>query len=72
MRKYIILTLVLSLVGAKAWAEEDFTVENADGVTIYYNIINDGTEVEVRRGVYNGHNPINLVIPEEVTYQDKR
>ena len=48
-----LLTLLMSMVGA-----------NADGVPIYYNYINDGTELEVtRKGKYRGV----VVIPEEVT-----
>ena len=26
----------------------DFALENADGVTIYYNYINDGQELEIK------------------------
>ena len=43
----ILLTMLMSMVGIKALAWEDIAVENADGVTIYYNYINDGTELEV-------------------------
>lgn len=47
----------------------DIAVENADGVTIYYNYCNDGKELEVTyeikdRGLYSG----DINIPEEVTY----
>ena len=47
----------------------DIAVQNADGVTIFYNYINDGTELEVTfRGVrYQG----NVVIPEEVTFMNR-
>jgi len=49
----------------------DIEVQNADGVTIYYNYINDGTELEVTfRGSsyeYQG----NVAIPEEVTYMNR-
>ena len=52
----------------------DIEVQNADGVTIYYNLINDGTELEVTfRG--NGSYPYeyhgNVVIPEEVTFMNR-
>lgn len=66
-KKYysIILTLVLFLFGTKAMAH-DIAVANADGVTIYYNYINEGKELEVASGGsrYRG----SVVIPEEVTY----
>ena len=43
-------------------------VQNADGVIIYYNYINDGTELEVARSNnYQG----NVAIPEEVTYMNR-
>lgn len=46
----------------------DIAVKNADGVIIYYNFINDGTELEVCNGnFYYG----NIVIPEEVTYMNR-
>ena len=50
----------------------DFEAKNADDVTIYYNIINEGTELEVTRKssslsdrCYSGE----VKIPEEVTYE---
>ena len=49
-RNYFCLVLVMlfSMTGLKAHAEDyDFSVVNADGVTIYYNYINDGQEVAV-------------------------
>ena len=54
----------------------DIEVQNADGVTIYYDYINDGKELEVTyRGEwlvsfsddYQG----NVAIPEEVTYMNR-
>ena len=60
------LIVLMSMVGAKAYAY-DIEVENADGVTIYYNYINDGKDLEVAgcsgRGI--------VVIPEEVTYMNR-
>ena len=49
----------------------DIEVQNADGVTIYYNYINDGTELEVtfRGGNYQYQG--NVAIPEEVTYMNR-
>ena len=38
---------------ASAWGRYDIEVKNADGVTIYYNFINDSTELEVTNG--NGY-----------------
>ena len=61
------------MVGTKALAY-DIAVENADGVTIYYNYINDGKELEVTNkdsnypdNSYAG----NIVIPEEVTFMNR-
>ncbi len=58
------------MVGAKAFAY-DIEVKNSDGVTIYYNYINDGLELEVARYpsdyIYKG----NVVIPDEVTYMNR-
>ena len=64
----ILLPLVVSA--------HDIEVKNADGVTIYYNYINDGTELEVTfrgDGVYSYSNEYqgNVVIPEEVTYMNR-
>ena len=54
------------MVGVKAMAY-DIEVENADGVTIYYKYIKEGTELEVSKC-----SPNNIVvIPEEVTYMSK-
>ena len=54
----------------------DIEVQNADGVTIYYNYINNGTELEVTfRGSkydsYSGEYHGNVAIPEEVTYMNR-
>ena len=50
----------------------DIEVKNSDGVTIYYNYINNGTELEVASYPtyllkYSG----SVVIPEEVTDGDE-
>lgn len=70
----ILLTVLMSMVGAKAFAWEDIAVENADGVTILYNYINDGTELEVTyynhgssKFIYEGV----VVIPEEVVFMNR-
>ncbi len=61
----------------------DIAVENADGVTIYYNYINDGKELEVTYGAvsysynakpnsYYGYEEVrNITIPNEVTYMNR-
>ncbi|MDE6808079.1 MAG: leucine-rich repeat domain-containing protein, partial [Prevotella sp.] len=64
-----LLVLLMSMTSNKALAY-DIAVENADGVTIYYNYTNDGKELEVTedgRGSYPG----KVVIPEEVTYMGR-
>ena len=64
--------LVFALfVSATAFAH-DIEVKNADGVTIYYNYINNGTELEVSfcgsgYDSYSDEYQGNVVIPEEVT-----
>ena len=54
----------------------DIEVKNSDGVTIYYNYINNGTELEVTfRGsyydFYSNEYQGNVVIPEEVTFMNR-
>ena len=64
---YLLLTSLLGLLGTTQALAYDIKVENADGVTIYYNYNEDGTELSVARGEYSG----NVVIPEEVTYMNR-
>ena len=66
MEKHLLLLAMLLLpMVARAY----IAVENADGVTIYYNYIKDGTELEV---VNIGSDYIDkVVIPEEVTYMNR-
>ena len=67
----IVITILLSMVSTKAWAY-DIEVKNADGVTIYYNYINDGKELEVTYERYfNRCYSDSVVIPEKVTYNKK-
>ena len=64
---------LLSMMGAKASAH-DIEVKNADGVTIYYNLINNNTELEVTycgNDSYSDEYTGNVVIPESVTYDGK-
>ena len=62
----IILAMLISMMSIQAFAH-DIEVRNADGVTIYYNYINDGKELEVTYNTYSG----SVVIPEEVTYMNR-
>ena len=62
--------MLLCMFGAKASAY-DIAVDNAEGVTIYYNYINDGTELEVTSGTSGNSYSGSVVIPEEFTYMSK-
>ena len=65
----------MSMVGFDASAH-DIEVKNAEGKTIYYNYINNSTELAV---TYRGLDPLdysneyegNVVIPKSVTYNEK-
>ena len=66
MKKLFLSTLLLAL--PLLASASDIAVKNADGVTIYYNYYNNGTELEVASsGSYSG--VVN--IPEEVTYMGR-
>lgn len=71
---FILFSILLSMVGTKAWAY-DIAVENADGVTIYYNYITDGKELEVTYLINDYYTHYfyseSVVIPEEVTYMNR-
>ena len=72
-KQLLLLVLILLPMVASAY---DIEVQNADDVTIYYNYINNGTELEVTfRGSsydsYSGEYQGNVVIPEEVTYMNR-
>ena len=72
-KQLLLLAMILLPLVASAY---DIEVKNADGVTIYYNYINDGTELEV---TFLGDSPYyytneyqgNVVIPEEVTFMNR-
>ena len=69
----LLLCLLCSMAVNNAFAY-DFAVKNADGVTIYYNILNNGKELEVTHQEDNeGRNSYSgaVVIPQEVTYDNK-
>ena len=70
----ILLTVLLSMAGAKAFAH-DIEVKNADGVTIYYSWTNDNTTLAVSYqgssyDEYSDEYTGNVVIPESVTYNE--
>ena len=74
MKKQLLLfaMILLPLVASA----HDIEVQNADGVTIYYNYINDGKELAVTfRGSdyssYSDEYQGNVLIPEEVTYMNR-
>ena len=69
----ILLTMLINMVGTNTLAQA-IEVKNADGVTIYYNWINDKTELEVTYNVNNykydeGSYSGDVVIPESVEYE---
>ena len=66
--KLFLLTALLSLFTPNLFAY-DIAVENSDRVTIYYNYISEGKELEVTSGdsKYSG----SVVIPGEVTFQNR-
>ena len=75
MKKQVLFTILAMLVSVSAFSH-DIEVKNADGVTIYYNYITDGTELEVTyQGSdytdYSNEYQGNVVIPEEVTYMNR-
>ena len=68
----ILLTMLMSMTGEKAFAHS-IEVKNADDVTIYYNWINNNTELAVcYRGwgyeAYSDEYTGEVVIPESVKY----
>ena len=71
MKKLFLSTLLLALpLLASAY---DIEVKNEDGVTIYYNYYNNGTEFAVTRKSSNSSDRYSGVvnIPEEVTYMGR-
>ena len=74
MKKQLLLfaMILLPLVASA----HDIEVQNADGKTIYYNYINNGTELEVTflGNTYDSYSDVyqgNVAIPEEVTYMNR-
>ncbi len=75
MKKQVLFTILAMLVSVSAFSH-DIEVANADGVTIYYKYINNGTELEVTFSgsdydSYSNEYQGNVVIPEEVTYMNR-
>ena len=81
-KQLLLLVLMMFPLVASAY---DIAVENADGKTIYFNYINNGTELQVTYKswsasgsygnltyTYHGYEGVtDLVIPEEVTYMER-
>ena len=72
-KQLLLLAMILLPLVASA---HDFEVQNADGKTIYYNYINNGTELEVTflGNTYDSYSDVyqgNVAIPEEVTYMNR-
>ena len=72
-KQLLLLAMILLPLVASA---HDIEVQNADGVTIYYNYINNNTELAVTYGgssysSYSDEYQGNVVIPEEVTYMNR-
>ena len=71
IRLSILLTVALSMLGLNASAY-DMAVRNANGVIIFYNYYNEGKELEVtNEGISQKPYTGNVVIPEEVTYENQ-
>ena len=71
--KTILFTLFILMTGTKAYAYYyDIIVKNADGINIYYKYINDGKELEVTfdGDAYRSNYCGNIVIPEEISYEN--
>ena len=78
MKKYYLhlFFILLLCMNGKSVSAHDIEVPNADGVVIYYNYINDGTELTV---TFRGHLALEyrneysgaVAIPEEVVYEGR-
>ena len=74
MKKQLLLFVMMVLPFMAS--AHDIAVQNADGVTIYYKYINNGTELAVtfRGSSYSSYSDEyqgNVAIPEEVTYMNR-
>ena len=75
MKKQALFTILAMLVSVSAFSH-DIEVPNADGVTIYYNYMNDNTELAVTYQGLHDYSYVNeyqdnVVIPASVTYSGK-
>ena len=71
----VVMALMMSFVTGEAYAH-DIAVKNEDGIIIYYNLINEGRELEVTYQsyddhVYHSYYSDSVVIPEEVTFMNR-
>ena len=65
------LTVFMSIFCTDVFAY-DISVENEDGIAIYYNYINDGKELEVTNRSGYGYSGVEtLNIPQTVTYMNR-
>ena len=66
---FFLFSILLCMFETKTFAY-DIAVENADGVAIYYDYINDGKELEVVSNFVDLYHD-NVVIPEEAIYMNR-
>lgn len=69
LTKTLLLAALMSLINITAFAY-DIAVENEDGVTIYYNYINEKTEFEVTSNTSNSSYRGNIKIPSMMNVND--
>ena len=65
----LFLTMLMSMVGSVVFAY-DIAVKNDDNVTLYYNYINDGKELELTYNKDDKYSGV-VAIPESVTYMNR-
>lgn len=65
------LFILMFLMGVVSVSAYDVAVQNANGVTICYNYINEGTELEVTKNGYSSSYSGVVNIPESVTYMNR-
>lgn len=74
MKKQTLLSLLLTMLVSMASIEAysyDIAVANKDGVTIYYNYINDGSELEITQSPQDEKYSGTVNIPETVQMANK-
>ena len=65
----LLVSIIMCMTTSKAFAY-DIAVKNDDGVTIYYNYYNEGTELQVTSNSNNMYKD-TVNIPESVTYMNR-